>query len=175
VDDGELVFRPLTRADFPLFVNWLAQPHVAAWWGAPPDLDAVEEKYGPSIDGTDPTLLFIALSESAPLGMVQIYRLRDNHDYARAVGIDDAAGVDLLIGEESHTGEGNGTRMISAALGRIWDSYPEVSGAMAGVSPRNARSQRAFEKAGFTALRRVAVPGEEEDEVVYFFPRPTAK
>jgi hypothetical protein len=44
---------------------------------------------------------------------------------------------------------------------------------MAGPSVHNVRSQRAFEKAGFHALRQVAVPDEVEDELIFFCPRPT--
>ena len=27
------VFRPMTTADLPLVRRWLAEPHVAQWWG----------------------------------------------------------------------------------------------------------------------------------------------
>ena len=29
------VFRPMTAADLPLVRRWLAEPHVARWWGDP--------------------------------------------------------------------------------------------------------------------------------------------
>ena len=32
---SEYAFRPMTAADLPLIQRWLAQPHVAEWWGDP--------------------------------------------------------------------------------------------------------------------------------------------
>ncbi len=43
---------------------------------------------------------------------------------------------------------------------------------MAGPSVRNVRSHRAFATAGFLAVRRVTVPGEEDDELIWVRPRP---
>jgi aminoglycoside 6'-N-acetyltransferase len=168
-----LGFEPLARTDFPMLVRWLAEPHVASWWGPPLDLTGVETEFGPCIDGTDPTVVFVVTEGGAPVGLLQIYRLADNRDYARAVGTDDAAGIDLLIGEPARCGAGLGPRMISQAAELIWERYPEVGGALAGPSVHNTRSHRAFEKAGFSALRRVTVPGEEDDEMIFYRPRPT--
>jgi RimJ/RimL family protein N-acetyltransferase len=173
VGDPGLHFHPLSRAEFPLIVGWLALPHVAEWWGTPLDLAGVEEKYGPCIDRTDPTMLFICLEGKTPIGLAQIYRLTDNPDYAEAVGISDAGGIDLFIGQVERCGVGLGPRIISVAAQLIWKTFPEVHGAMAGPSVRNVRSQRAFEKAGFHAVRQVTVPDEEEDELIFFCPRPT--
>jgi aminoglycoside 6'-N-acetyltransferase len=171
-----LSLRPLARADLPTLAAWLAQPHVAAWWGPPPELAAVEREYGPCIDGTDPTNVRIALSGDSGLGigMVQIYRLADNLDYQRAVGVPDAAGIDLLIGDAAHCGHGLGPRLIALAVTLAWERYPDVKRAMAGPSVRNTRSHRAFEKAGFHAVGPVAVPGEEDEEMVFVCDRPTA-
>ena len=38
---------------------------------------AVEEKYGPRVDGTSPTKCFLALLDGRPIGMVQTYRVGD--------------------------------------------------------------------------------------------------
>jgi aminoglycoside 6'-N-acetyltransferase len=174
VRSTDLSFHPLERSDFPLVARWLAEPHVAEWWDVPPELDAVEKEYGPCVDGSDPTLLFICQADGAPIGLVQIYRLTDNPEYADEVGLSDAGGVDLFIGEVAHLGVGFGTRIIGSAAELIWERYPEVGGAMAGPSVRNVRSRRAFEKAGFRALGEVTVTGEKDNEVILYLPRPTA-
>jgi RimJ/RimL family protein N-acetyltransferase len=168
-----LVLRPLARADFPLVVDWLARPHVAEWWGAPLDLAGVEQEFGPTVDGTDPTEVFVATEGGAAIGLLQVYRLADNPDYQRAVGVDDGAGVDLFLADADRRGQGLGPRLIAEALGLIWAYYPEVQWAMAGPSVRNIRSHRAFERAGFRAVGPVTVPGEPEDELVLVCPRPT--
>jgi RimJ/RimL family protein N-acetyltransferase len=169
----ELVLRPLSRSDFPLVVDWLARPHVAEWWGAPLDPAGVEKEFGRTVDGADPTEVFVALEGGAPIGLLQIYRLADNPDYQRAVAVDDGAGVDLFLADADRRGQGLGPRLIAEALGLIWARYPEVQRAMAGPSVRNVRSHRAFERAGFQAMGPVTVPGEPEDELVLVCPRPT--
>jgi aminoglycoside 6'-N-acetyltransferase len=174
VAEPALVLRPLARDDFDLVAGWLAQPHVTEWWGAPLTAEGVEKEFGPCVDGTDPTRVFIVADHSAAFGLVQIYRLADNVDYERAVGLTDAAGVDLLIGESDRRGHGVGPRIIRAAVELIWQGYDDVRFAMAGPSWRNTRSHRAFEKAGFRAVRQVTVEGEDDDELVFVCPRPTA-
>jgi aminoglycoside 6'-N-acetyltransferase len=171
---GEVLLRPLTRADFPLLVGWLAQPHVAEWWGPPLDADAVEREYGPSLDGTDPTRLCICTEGDAPIGFLQLYRLSDNPDYVQAVGNADAGGIDFLIGDVTRVGQGIGPVMIAAGCRLLWQLFPEVSAALSGPSVRNMRSRRALVKSGFQPLHQVSVPGEADDEFLYRLPRPTA-
>jgi aminoglycoside 6'-N-acetyltransferase len=171
-DDLEL--RPLRRADFPLLTGWLAQPHVAQWWGAPITVEGLESEFGPCIDGTDPTFVFVVEERGAPVGLAQCYRLTDNLEYAQAVEVQNGAGIDLLIGHADRCGQGLGPRMIRVVLAEVWDRYPEVDCAMAGPSVENTRSHRAFEKAGFRPARQVSVPGEPEDELIFVCPRPTA-
>jgi aminoglycoside 6'-N-acetyltransferase len=171
--ESELVLRPLVRADFPLVVEWLARPHVAEWWGAPLDPAGVEKEFGPCVDGTDPTEVFVALEGGTPIGLIQIYRLADNPDYQRAVGVDDGAGVDLFVADADRRGQGLGPRLIAQAVALIWAHYPEVQRAMAGPSVHNIRSHRAFERAGFRAVGPATVPGEAEEELVLVCPRPT--
>ena len=32
---SDYAFRPMTKGDLPLVRRWLAEPHVAQWWGDP--------------------------------------------------------------------------------------------------------------------------------------------
>lgn len=170
---GALTFVALTRDHFPLVVDWLARPHVAEWWGSPQGMDEVEAEFGPCVDGTDPTEMQVCLVDGEPVGLVQIYRLDDHPEYAEAVGLPSAGGIDLFIGQSDRQGAGLGPAIISAAAERIWARYPDLPFAMAGPSVRNIRSIRAFEKAGFGAVRQARVPGEEDEELVLVCPRPT--
>jgi aminoglycoside 6'-N-acetyltransferase len=166
VVDSDLSFIPLTRDDFPRVVEWLARPHVARWWHEPQGYEAFEREYGPCLDGSDPTLVFICALGSTPVGFVQIYRVDDEPRYKTAVGVDDAAGLDLFVSDADRTNFGLGTRIIGRAVELIWTSYPDVRRAMASPSVHNARSIRAFEKCGFVAQGAVTVPGEVDDEMV---------
>ena len=172
-DERDLTLVSLQRADFPLLVDWLARPHVARWWGAPKALSAIEAEYGPCLDGDDPTLLFLCHEGDRPIGMVQIYRMADELDYASAVGFPEAGTLDLFIGEPTACNRGLGRRVITLATERIWSTYPEVTGALAGPSVHNGQSIRAFEKAGFRSVGAVDVPGEDDQEMILYCDRPT--
>jgi aminoglycoside 6'-N-acetyltransferase len=173
--DPDLGFRLLERTDFPELRRWLTEPHVTRWWGEPPpDAAGIEEKYGPVIDRTDPTLTFVITLDRLPIGMIQTYRLSDNPEYEAAVGVEDAAGVDLFIGDPGYVGIGLGTEILRVFVERIgWPTYPEVRRYMAGPSIENARSRRAFEKAGFSFVRVADVPDEPEPEYVMVLERPS--
>jgi aminoglycoside 6'-N-acetyltransferase len=137
-------------------------------------LGDIEAEFGPCLDGDDPTLLFLCVEHDRPVGLVQIYRMADNPDYAAAVGFADAGALDLFIGEASACNRGLGTRVIALATERIWSTYPDVTGALAGPSVHNRPSIRAFEKAGFRSMRAVRVPGEDDEELILYCERPTA-
>ena len=171
---GALTFSALRRDHFDLVVDWLAQPHVAQWWEHPQGPAEVEAEFGPCVDGSDPTEVLLCLVDDHPVGLLQIYRLADNPEYAAAVGLPSAGGIDLFIGDGERRGSGLGPAIIAAALQRIWARYPDVECAMAGPSVHNARSIRAFEKAGFRAVRQVQVPDETDEELVLVCERPTA-
>jgi uncharacterized repeat protein (TIGR03803 family) len=75
-------FRPLGRSDFPLLQKWLSAPHVAVWWGEPLDLEAVDGKYGPRVDGTEPTHVFVIEYDGQPVGWIQWYLWSDYPEHA---------------------------------------------------------------------------------------------
>jgi aminoglycoside 6'-N-acetyltransferase len=175
----DLGFRPLERGDFDLLVQWMAAPHVRYWWGDPRDRAGVEAEFGPCIDGTDPTLVFVVTAEngetgSVPIGIVQSYMLRDTPKYEAAVAVTEAAGLDLFIGERELIGTGLGKEIIARFLAEIgWATFPEAKRYMAGPSVRNIRSRRAFEQVGFVFRGLAAVPGEPDPEAVMVLERPS--
>jgi aminoglycoside 6'-N-acetyltransferase len=169
-----LGFRLLQPSDLPILRRWLSEPHVSRWWGEPPDPAGLDEKYRPILDRTDPTLVFVITLGHIPIGMIQTYLLSDNPEYEAAVGVDSAAGVDLLIGEPDLVGRGLGPEILRAFVSRVgWPTYPGVRRYMAGPSLENLRSRRAFEKAGFSFARTAEVPDESEPEAVMVLERPS--
>lgn len=148
-----VTLRPMRRSDLPLLARWLAQPHVERWWsGEPQDLEAVEAKYGPCIDGEDPTELFVVEEAGRPVGMIQRYRIADHPEWASVlVGIvapEEAAGIDYLIGEPDTLGRGVGTAAIAAAVPEVFAAYG-VTAIVASVQQANRPSWRALERCGF--------------------------
>jgi aminoglycoside 6'-N-acetyltransferase len=176
-----IAFRPLERADLVRLRSWLNAPHVHRWWGrnsGPGSLggsgaeaataEEVEAKYGPGIDAGGPTHRYIITCDGVPAGLIQWYRLADFADHARAIGEDPsgAAGIDLFIGEPGLTGRGLGARALDAFVTSIVFHERDLGRVVAGPAEGNARSIRAFEKAGFRLARHASVPGEPEREAV---------
>ena len=171
-----LGFRPLERADFRRLREWLSREHVAAWWGpesggiagvgdAAPTLAAVEEHYT-ARNESGLTLRFVILLDDEPIGLIQTYLLQDHPDYMSYIGVDEGAGVDLLIGEPDRIDKGVGTEVIRAFTHDVVFEVFDVGLCVASPDERNTRSLRAFEKAGYTRGPTVDVPGGTTREVV---------
>ncbi len=159
---GELVsFRALERTDFPLLQRWLSEPHVDAWWREPLDLVGLERKYGPRIDGTEATHVYIIEREGRPIGWIQWYRWSDYPKHAAQLETEpDAAGIDLSLGELSLIGQGIGSAAIRQFIFEVISRNPGIAAFVADPEERNGRSVRAFEKAGFISRKTVELEAE---------------
>jgi aminoglycoside 6'-N-acetyltransferase len=148
-----ITFRHLLREDFACLAEWLRRPHVAEWWRESHEPAAIEERYGPVIDGADETEIFIAKLDGTPIGMVQWYQVVDHPEWRRTLAVahpsDAAAGMDYLIGDERLLGHGLGPRMLAAFLAEILPRYPQIDSIAISVSQGNRRSWRTLEKLGF--------------------------
>lgn len=144
-------FRPLSRADLPVVVRWLRQPHVNRWWhDETPNLATAERQYGPAIDGTEPTRVWVAEVNGRSVGFVQEYRIGDHPEYAILTGAPDAIGLDYVVGEPAWVGRGVGTRMLWRLLRDVvWPHRSEATTYFAAPDHRNAASLRVLEKLGF--------------------------
>lgn len=166
-------FRPLERCDFRMLQGWLAAPHVAAWWNERADLASIEAKYGPGIDGLEPTHVFVILTQGEPIGWIQWYSWADYPAHARQLGAEpDSAGIDLAIGRLDRTGEGLGPLAIRTFLNDVVFSDASVRAAVADPEEANVRSLRAFEKAGFQVTNTVQLAGEACRRMVVRIERP---
>lgn len=150
-------FRPMTRTDVPLVMDWLARPHVSAWWPWDPETE------GELIRGLEAPWMryFLLTLDGEPFMFLQVYDIWKEHacagqyEDALATGpYDDqpvgALGIDQFIGPEALLGQGHG----SAAIRKLVD-YLLAEGAPRVVTdpdPNNPRAVRAYEKAGFTPL-----------------------
>ncbi len=70
-----ITFEPLRRADFPLLSAWLGDPLVARWWNHEVSAEAIERDFGPSVDRTDSTTMFLAATAGQPFGLIQRYEI----------------------------------------------------------------------------------------------------
>jgi len=143
----------MTWADLPMLLEWLRQPHVKAWWrDEPDDLAAIEATYGACITGNDPTELFVVVADGRDVGMVQRYRFADEPEwcacFAGVADVQQAAGIDYLIGDPDLVGRGVGTAAIAAIVADTFD-HSLVPTIITNVDQVNVASWRALEKAGF--------------------------
>jgi aminoglycoside 6'-N-acetyltransferase len=145
--------RPLRRTDLPLLSRWLAEPLVARWWAEPSSAEAVEARYGPSIDGTDPTALYLGVHDGEPFGLVQVYSFADEPEYTAEMSTvcpvpPGALSIDYLIGEPADRGRGLGAAMIAAAVARGFADHPDAHDVLVPVAIGNEASWRALRRAG---------------------------
>jgi aminoglycoside 6'-N-acetyltransferase len=170
----------MQRDDLPLLARWLAEPHVERWWREPADLASVEARYGPAIDGEDPTELFIAGADGTEFGMLQRYRLADEPEYLAALlpagATPASSSIDYLIGDQSLTGRGLGPALIELVAADTWRRQPAITQIVVAVQQDNRPSWRALEKAGFrrawSGLVDSGDPADEGPSHVYVLERP---
>jgi len=164
---ASISFRPLERSDFRLLQEWLAAPHVAAWWKEHLDLASVEAKYGPRVDGTEPTHVFVVEQEGRPIGWIQWYLWADYPEHAQQLeAAPFSAGIDLAIGEVKMTGLGLGPVAIREFAKHCVFVNPAVCAVVADPEESNLISLRAFKKAGFRVVKIVQLAGEDSKRQV---------
>lgn len=166
--DGEITWRPVTEADFPLVGAWLAQPHVARWWNHETSPEAGERDFGPTARGEEPAEDLLVLLDGRPCGLVQRCRLAEYPQYsvelANVVDVpDDAVTIDYLIGDPALVGLGLGARMIRELVADTWLAHPAASCIIVPVAAANVASWRALASAG---LARVGEGDMEPDNPV---------
>lgn len=163
-----LQFRKIETADFHLLHKWHNQAHVKQWYDKDKDLStlqAVVEKYNPILEENKPTQSYIILSDERPIGYIQTYRINDYPDYGKHVGLtEEAAGLDLFIGDAEYLHRGLGSEIIQKFLKEIIFADTDIESCIVGPEPKNTSAIRAYEKAGFKYLKTVQLPDEPEPE-----------
>ena len=177
----EFAFRPLTREDFALLSEWLSAAHVEIWWREESDDGSIEERYGPIVDGNDPTEVFIIEREAQPLGLIQRFKIADNPEWQSTLSVTgtptNGMGIDYFIGAERMIGRGFGPELIDHFMRQTWVQYPEITSVVVSTNENNRRSWRALEKAGFHRAWSGELesddPSDEGTSYVYVLYRPT--
>ncbi len=140
-------FRAVSTADLPMLGRWLAEPHVAEWWGEGQEEALAEILEAIDSDSTEPLIVEL---DGKPVGYIQSYdpHLEDNHPYQdQPFG---TLGIDVCIGLPELVGVGHGSRIVRAFAGMLFEEgCPRV---IVDPAPANKRAIRAYEKAGFEAF-----------------------
>ena len=150
--DRAVYLRAMTRSDLPALTRWLQAPHVQRWWhnDGEPTVDRVAATYGPRIDGSTPTRMWVVEANGRSVGFVQDYRIRDYPGFALLTPGPDAIGLDYAIGEPGWAGRGLGARMLWAWMQDAQRRFPDATSYFAAPDHANTASLRILDKAGFT-------------------------
>lgn len=161
---GDIGFRPVTLSDLPLIYRWLQRPHVKEWYGeGDRTYEETVEHYRSRICGDAPTEAYLIQLDGKPIGYIQAYMISDYPEYSAALDVEEgAAGVDLYIGERKLIHKGLGSTALKAFLSEVVFMNPRTTCCVIGPEPKNLVAIRAYEKAGFTYIKTVRVPGEPE-------------
>ena len=164
-----LGFRAVSEADIPLLHDWLNRAHLRRFYQKEPiSLAAVADEYGPAIRGEEPSHLHLALLGDRPFGYLQCYRNLDYPDYAREIGLQDGASIDLYMGEQSLLGQGWGKRMERAyVLERVFPLYPREQHCYVLHERGNAAALACSLAAGFQPLRDVVEAGQPSHLLIF--------
>jgi aminoglycoside 6'-N-acetyltransferase len=143
-------FRAMTADDLPLIRDWLAEPHVAAWWGDPKEQFALVHG-----DLGHPAMKqFIVTVDGRSFGYLQCYDPAAWPEGGLGVQPAGTRGIDQFIGEPAMIEQGHGSAFIRAFVGALLNNG--APRAVTDPDPGNARAIRAYEKAGFRQQRLVA-------------------
>lgn len=145
-------FRPLAARDLPMIRRWLANPHVAQWWGAPEQQFALV-----SGDLGDPGIKqFIVAVDDTPFAYLQCYDPAAWPNNGFGAQPDGTRGIDQFVGEANMVGRGHGSAFIRAFIECLLAAgTPRV---ITDPNPANARAIKAYEKAGLQGERLVQTP-----------------
>ena len=159
--DERIGFRPLVEDDLRLVHEWLHREHVRRWWGDPGSYPDVVDEYLPAIEGRDPTDLYAITVADTPIGLIQTYLVSDYPGHATVVDAgEEAAGLDLFIGDPSLVGRGLGSEVIRAFVDDVVFVRAATRSCVADPDVRNGASIRSFEKAGFGRVRDYHDPSD---------------
>lgn len=155
---GEFVLRPVDPdRDVALLHGWMNDPEVARFWelALPPDRIAA---YLCDQVGSAHSTPYIGELDGIPVSYWELYRA-DLDPLARHYPARRAdAGVHLLLGPAACRGRGLGPPLLRAVAGWQLAAATAASRVVAEPDVANARSVRAFERAGFHRVADVDLP-----------------
>ena len=133
-------------------LRWLAEPHVAKWWG-----EAAHAMQHVRESAPDSHALIVA--DGTPVGYL-CWQEPPKEELEEADLTDLPSGlvdIDILIGDADLLGQGIGSRALELLLARFRYN-PAVAFAGLGTSVSNTNAIRCYEKAGFRLHREFQDP-----------------
>jgi GNAT superfamily N-acetyltransferase len=165
--DANLIgFKKLAVNDLGYLHKWLNYEFVIEWYSKKKwTYKEIEERYLPYINNEKPTQGYLILHDNIPIGFIQTYKIYDYPDYARFVDVDEnAAGLDIFIGEPEYFHKGLGKYIIRKFLMEIVFCLSDAISCILGPEPKNIVAIKTYEKVGFKYIKTIHVEDEEEPE-----------
>jgi aminoglycoside 6'-N-acetyltransferase len=147
-------FRPIELSDIPQIARWLRDEEVARWWwdiAEKTDEDLAKEYSDKAYDPR--TERYVINVDGVGIGIIQTAVLANYPENAAEIGIPNAAGVDVYIGESEWRDRGVGTLAIRQFIDEVVFAIPGVETCTIDPEPENTRAIRAYEKSGFRHTR----------------------
>ncbi len=174
-DPIRLSFCPVTCDALPLLHAWSQLPHVRQWWDSPDSYESFANLVAPLLGGQAPRRPFLIEHRGRPIGYIQVFRIQSIPPYWKAYEVDeDAAGIDLYIGEATYLYRGLGAHIVRRFLDEHVFNDPTITSCIVGPEPENTAAIRAYEKTGFQHLKTVDIPSLEERQYLMRLPRTAA-
>ncbi len=141
--------------DIPIVEVWLNKEHVKRWYEIP-HMGVTISDWMHEIREHDGEFRWIthliAMYQGRPFGLCQYYRCSDSNDEDfGTLPIKGSYGIDYLIGEESHLGNGLGKAIIKMLADKIF-SLPDAERVTADIDRSNKASENALLSCGFILL-----------------------
>lgn len=153
---NDLLFEPLSEADFPLLHEWINAPHVAEQWGGAKSLEEVRSKYREKI-ALDWQQAFIVSKSGERFGYIQSYRVSRAGENWWPNEPETTVGIDQFIGRADWLGRGLGISMVREFSDWLL-RQPNTTKVITDPSPRNARAISCYRAAGFNEVGVVTTP-----------------
>lgn len=162
----KITFRLLKKDDLKLIHQWFLSEHVKKWYSKKEwTIDELKAKYLPAILGKIPTFRFLIFFEEKPIGQIQMYKISGHPEYQKTVQVNEnAAGIDLFIGEKDFLHKGFGSIIIKKFLKDFVFAKLDVGLCIIGPEPTNIAAIKAYKKAGFTYFKTIFNPVENGEE-----------
>jgi aminoglycoside 6'-N-acetyltransferase-1b/aminoglycoside 6'-N-acetyltransferase-2 len=161
IDTSALTLRLMTENDLGMLHEWLNRPHIAHWWSGEsgrPTLAEVQEVYLPRALAKENVTPYIAMLDQVPVAYAQSYVVAGSGGGWWEDETDPGLrGIDQSIADPELLGQGLGTRLVRALVGRLF-SDPSVTRIQTDPSPQNLRAIRCYQRAGFRIVRDLITP-----------------
>ncbi len=161
----DITFRPLEPGDLPLILRWLRDPEVSRWYWDVTELsdEDLAAKWEPRTHEDELVDRFMMLVDGMAIGEIQTNRGADFPDHQAEIGIPDAAGVDLFIGDAKFRHRGLGAEIIQAFIDGVVFEDRQIQTCTIDPHPENTIAIRAYEKTGFRHVKTYYSAAESVD------------